>query len=96
MRSVAVADLRQNLSKYLEAVEKGEELLVTERGRPIARIIPVTGAHAQDSHMLGLIRTGVLRPRARDLAGDFWARAKPRDPEGAVLKALLEERQEGR
>lgn len=38
--TVGVRELRQNLSKYLERVKKGEALAVTERGREVARLIP--------------------------------------------------------
>lgn len=40
MASVGVRELRQNLSKYLERVKRGEDLVVTERGREVARVIP--------------------------------------------------------
>jgi prevent-host-death family protein len=39
---VAVRELRQNLSKYLTRVKAGEELIVTERGTEVARLIPST------------------------------------------------------
>jgi len=39
---VGVRELRQNLSKYLERVKAGEELVVTERGEDVARLIPNT------------------------------------------------------
>jgi len=45
MRSVKIAELKDKLSEHLRAVEAGEEVVVTDRNRPIARIIPVhTGA----------------------------------------------------
>ena len=39
MVSTGVRELKNNLSKYLDYVKKGEVVLVTERGRPIARMI---------------------------------------------------------
>ncbi len=39
-RSVGVRELRQNLSRYLDRVKAGDELVVTERGRQVARLIP--------------------------------------------------------
>lgn len=38
---VGVRELRDHLSKYLSRVREGEELIVTDHGRPIARIVPV-------------------------------------------------------
>jgi prevent-host-death family protein len=39
-RTVGIAELRQNLSRYLRRVESGERLLVTDRNRPIAELGP--------------------------------------------------------
>ena len=39
-RNVGVRDLRDHLSRYLDEVRDGGELVVTEHGRPIARILP--------------------------------------------------------
>ena len=41
---VGVRELRQNLSKYLDRVKEGEALVVTERGRQVARLIPAGAA----------------------------------------------------
>jgi prevent-host-death family protein len=38
---VGVRELRQNLSVYLRRVQRGESLVVTERGRPVARLGPL-------------------------------------------------------
>lgn len=40
MKSVKIAELKDHLSEHLRAVEAGAELVVTDRDRPIARIIP--------------------------------------------------------
>ena len=39
MISAGVKELKNNLSRYLSQVKKGEDILVTERGKAIARII---------------------------------------------------------
>ena len=39
MLSIGIKNLKNNLSRYLARVKKGEIVLVTERGRPIARIV---------------------------------------------------------
>ncbi len=58
---VGVRELRQNLSRYLERVKIGEELVVTERGREVARLIPLsTQAYAELSS-----RTGATAPTGR-------------------------------
>ena len=45
---VGVRELRQNLSVYLERVIAGERLEVTDRGNPVAMLIPIRpGRHAR-------------------------------------------------
>lgn len=60
--TVGVAELRQNLSRYLRRVEQGERLLVTDHNRPVAELgpPPSTGA-ALDR----LIAEGRVSPPAR-------------------------------
>jgi prevent-host-death family protein len=38
--TVGVREFRANLRAYLDRVEAGEDVVVTERGRPVARIVP--------------------------------------------------------
>jgi prevent-host-death family protein len=40
MTTVGVAELRQNLSKYLRLVARGERLVVTDRNKPVAELGP--------------------------------------------------------
>ena len=44
MTTVGVAELRQNLSRYLRRVGKGERLVVTHRNRPVAVLGPLPGS----------------------------------------------------
>ena len=39
MKSVKIAELKDSLSEHLRAVEKGAEIVVSDRNRPIARIV---------------------------------------------------------
>lgn len=60
MREVNVSELRNHLPEYLSRAESGEEILVTRRGRVIARLSP-----AQDTRAAAKERLEVLRARAR-------------------------------
>jgi prevent-host-death family protein len=44
MKSVKIAELKDKLSEHLRAVEAGEVVIVTDRDRPIARIVPIQPA----------------------------------------------------
>jgi prevent-host-death family protein len=41
MRAIGIRELRQQASRYLRAVQRGETIEVTDRGRPVARLVPV-------------------------------------------------------
>lgn len=40
-QQVSLRDANQHLSRYVEAVERGEEIIITRRGKPVAKIIRV-------------------------------------------------------
>ena len=42
MDRIGVRELRQHASRYLDRVANGESLEVTDRGRPVARLVPIT------------------------------------------------------
>ena len=58
---VGVRELRNNLSRYLDRVRDGEEVVVTDRGRAIARVLPVGTERVLDR----LIADGVVTPAQR-------------------------------
>lgn len=41
MRAIGIRELRQQASRYLREVQRGETIEVTDRGRPVAWLIPV-------------------------------------------------------
>ena len=92
-----VAELKAGLSRFLERVKAGQEVLVTDRGQPVAKIVPIGTAGHRGSRRARLVREGMLLPgrgrvRASLLQPPAGSAAKGR----AVLDALLEERREGR
>lgn len=93
-----VSELKAGLSKYLEHVKRGEQVVITERGRTIAKLIPVPPAENDEmERMRELERLGIVTiPEHPGIPPEYWTLELPKDPEGLVLKALLEEREEGR
>lgn len=66
MAEVGIRELRDHLSRYLDEVQQGNDVVVTDRGRAIARILPMSGETTLDR----LIREGRVTPaktRARRL-----------------------------
>ncbi len=99
MKVAPVAHLKASLSRYLAAVKAGDELLVTERGKPIARIVPVSEVRARDPEerrLIALEAQGVIRRGSGTLGPAWWNLPKPADPKAAVRAALVEEREQGR
>jgi len=89
-----VAELKARLSRYLERVKAGQEVLVTDHGRPVAKLVPVAEAEA-GSRRESLIRDGLLLP-GRGKVRPSLLRPPPKGLGASVLDALLEERREGR
>jgi prevent-host-death family protein len=83
MTTVGVAELRQNLSRYLRLVEAGERLVVTERNRPVAELgpPPSTGAALDrliaDGRVSRPVRRGL--PEPLELDGDARALSRALD-----------------
>jgi prevent-host-death family protein len=40
MKKAGIREARQNLSALLDEVRKGHEITITDRGRPVARLVP--------------------------------------------------------
>lgn len=92
----SVSKLKASLSAYISCVKSGEEVLVTERGRPVARLVPyVAGPDTDEGRMARLYREGIVRPgNGQSLRAILQGRRAARS-EASVLEALLDERREG-
>lgn len=58
MSEVNVSELRNHLPEYLARAESGEEILVTRRGRVIARLSAARGARDEAKRRLAALRSG--------------------------------------
>jgi len=82
---VGIRELRAGLSRYVEQVKQGEEIVVTEHGKPVARLVPMNGERKIDR----LIREGVVIP-ARSRTG--WLPEKLIPVRGSVSDIVIEQR----
>ncbi len=69
MKAVKIAELKDRLSEYLRAVERGSEVLVTHRNRPIARIVPVLPVRPALTIVAPKVRFAVLRAKRWKASG---------------------------
>jgi prevent-host-death family protein len=104
---IKIADLKNNLSRYLALVKQGGQITVLERDRPVARIIPFTPAEpaaiggsadpAAAERIADLARQGILAPGDAAAARQWIASHSPlRLPKGArgAVETLIEMRRE--
>lgn len=95
MRSVNVAELKNQLSKYLTFAKNGEEIVIRERNLPVAKLVPLSTEDVSEEDQL-LVAAGIMRLPKRALNVDELLRI----PTGRVsgndaVEALLKEREEG-
>jgi prevent-host-death family protein len=95
VETAAVSELKAKLSDYLKRVRAGEEVIVTERGKAIARVVPFTRSGPTPAEYDEMVRAGIIRPAKNPLGPEFLDAPRAQDPEGWALKALLEEREQG-
>lgn len=76
---VGVRALRADLSRWLKRVEAGEELTITDRGTPIARITPANGRSRLDELIAAGLVTPAKRPVRTELPPPLEARGTVSD-----------------
>jgi prevent-host-death family protein len=98
MKTVSVTELKANLSRYLDMVQRGSEVQVLERGVPIARLVGLDASHARGKKeelekLERLERAGMVRRGTGDMR---WVlEQKPLSlPGPSVLEALLADRED--
>jgi prevent-host-death family protein len=95
MKTTTVSKLKASLSEYLRSVKAGEEVLVTERGRPIAKLIPSASSKSLPDHLVEMEKQGLVKLGSGKLPKGFWNLPRPKDPKGLIVKAVIREREEG-
>ena len=61
-RTASVVELKAKLSEHLRQVKSGHELIVTERGIPVARMLPLDDSERRSTRRVRLTRSGALKP----------------------------------
>lgn len=79
---VAISDLRAHLSDWLERARNGAEVIITDRGLPVARLLGLDttpaierltaqGVIARPQHSVRPVASGRARPRPRRPVADI-------------------------
>jgi prevent-host-death family protein len=96
MKIAAVSKLKAYLSEYLSQVKAGNEVLITDRGKPVARLVPISRKKVARESVTRMEKNGLIKLGSGRLPKGFWAMPRAEDPKDLVLKALMQEREEGR
>jgi prevent-host-death family protein len=88
--SVGIRELRQHLSRYLDRVKAGEDLIVTEHGHEVARLVP----SSSDAYAALATRFGATPATAR--LEDVAARLNPPGARAGTTDAFLAESRDER
>jgi prevent-host-death family protein len=98
MKKASISEAKNNLSALIDSVKGGSPVLIMDRGRPVARLEPVSSDHPDDDGRLArLVRDGIVRPARRRAPKDLFATKPPRLKKGASgVRVLLEDRRDGR
>lgn len=98
MKVVGITEAKNNLSALLDMVGAGEDVVIVDRGRPVARIESIARAYPDpEGRAARLERAGVLAPSHGGSLASLVSDPPVRTASGtSVLAALLEERAEGR
>jgi prevent-host-death family protein len=99
MMKAKIADLKNNLSRYLDHVKAGRTVMILDRNTPVARIVPLTKvrghAETDEARLTRLERSGLIR-RGTGGSLQWLLRREPAKVEGASLvEELLKEREGG-
>ena len=64
MTEIGAFEAKNKLSALLDEVEQGREIVITRRGRPVAKLVPVTAVTDRERSKAAMHR---IRERARTL-----------------------------
>jgi prevent-host-death family protein len=99
MKKISITDAKNNLSALIDGLKGGSPVLIMDRGRPVARLEPVTTGRGPDpeGRLARLVREGVVRPGRTALPKSLFAGQPPRSKSGVSgVEVLIRERREGR
>ena len=95
MKTANIAELKNSLSKYLEEVKRGGQVLVSERNVPFAKIVPLNCTDDYEAEEMELVAKGLMSLPEDDspLPESFWDdKDMPDVPLEKILAIIREDR----
>ena len=98
MKRASITEAKNQLSALIDRVRRGERIVIEDRGKPVARLEPVSGlAGDEGGRVARLERAGLARRADAPVPRGVLHTPPPRPSRGARLsRAVIEERSEGR
>jgi antitoxin (DNA-binding transcriptional repressor) of toxin-antitoxin stability system len=101
MRSVKIAQAKNEFSRHIRYVKAGGRVRIYDRDEAVADLVPVQdepeASGWTEKDIEDLIQQGLVRPpKKRGPIPESLLRGGPKDPKGLVLAALIEDRRRGR
>ena len=95
MRTVNIGDLKARLSAHIQLVRDGEEVLVCDRNKPVARIVPCAfESHSEQEQRL--VARGVLTPPLKKRPASISWPEPPGNVSDEVMEQVWREERESR
>ena len=95
MRTVNISDLKAQLSAHIQLVRDGEEVLVCDRNKPVARIVPCP-PQGQSEQEQRLVARGALTPPLKKRPASVSWPNPPGRVSDKVMEQVWREEREGR
>ena len=94
MQTTTASQFTKSPTAYLKRAVAGEEVLITDNGRPVARLTPVVEKEALPLYTGETVDSGLIESKGAPLPAEFWELPRPADPDGAVRTSVLRERED--
>ena len=96
VKKANIGELKTHLSLYVKGVKNGGKVVITERNKPVAKIVPLDDDDLYETEEEQLIAEGILLPpkNTKPLPESFWRAKRPDIPLRKVLEIIREERDE--
>jgi prevent-host-death family protein len=95
MKRATVTEAKNGLSALLDRVKAGETIVITDRGRPVARLAPATSPDDSDGRLARLERAGIVRRGSGDVRKILEMPLVETIDGASVVEVVLDERRSG-
>lgn len=97
MKNRSISETKNCLSALIDEVKQGEEILITDRGKPVAKLVPAVSDPDAPGRLDRLERLGLVVRGSKPVDLPLLTSPPPGPPRGkSAVAILLEEREAGR